>query len=214
MTHTENSAASIAAWFTQRLPQEWVAPAAPEITVDREEITVVLTLTAPETAEGATDAEKAEGIAGLVARFREDTRERRIAVAREAEHRFRRKGAWGVAAGAHRELFTPLPVPVMTRLRQPERQVLDTLVEAGVARSRAHALAWCVRLVGANTPTRPGGLPPAVGGGREGGPPRGEGAGRAGAQRRPHRLGRHGGVSGVRSKGSGRQAGWTASASP
>ena len=36
----------------------------------------------------------------------------------------------------------------MTRLRQPERQVLDTLVDAGVARSRAHALAWCVRLVG------------------------------------------------------------------
>jgi hypothetical protein len=36
----------------------------------------------------------------------------------------------------------------MTRLRQPERLVLDTLVEAGVARSRAHAVAWCVRLVG------------------------------------------------------------------
>ena len=36
----------------------------------------------------------------------------------------------------------------MTRLRQPERQVLDTLVEGGVARSRAEALAWCVRLVG------------------------------------------------------------------
>ena len=36
----------------------------------------------------------------------------------------------------------------MTRLRMPERQVLDTLVDAGVARSRSHALAWCVRLVG------------------------------------------------------------------
>jgi hypothetical protein len=36
----------------------------------------------------------------------------------------------------------------MTRLRLPERQVLDTLVDAGVARSRSHALAWCVRLVG------------------------------------------------------------------
>jgi hypothetical protein len=35
----------------------------------------------------------------------------------------------------------------MTRLRMPERRVLDTLVEAGVARSRSHALAWCVRLV-------------------------------------------------------------------
>jgi hypothetical protein len=35
----------------------------------------------------------------------------------------------------------------MTRLRMPERAVLDTLVDAGVARSRSHALAWCVRLV-------------------------------------------------------------------
>jgi hypothetical protein len=33
------------------------------------------------------------------------------------------------------------------------RRVLDTLVEAGVARSRSDALAWCVRLVGRNTET-------------------------------------------------------------
>jgi Arc/MetJ-type ribon-helix-helix transcriptional regulator len=39
----------------------------------------------------------------------------------------------------------------MTRLRQPERQVLDTLVESGVARSRSEALAWSVRLVGQHT---------------------------------------------------------------
>jgi hypothetical protein len=58
-----------------------------------------------------------------------------------------------VQIGEHRELFTHLAVPVMTRLRQPERQVLDTLVEAGVARSRSDALAWCVRLVGRNTQT-------------------------------------------------------------
>jgi hypothetical protein len=155
MTETENTQAAVAAWFTQRLPQEWTTVAPADVTVDREEITVLLTLAAPETAEGATDAEKAEGIAGLVARFREETRDRRIAVAREAEHRFRRKVAWGVrvgdANGGAVELFTHLAVPVMTRLRQPERQVLDTLVDAGVARSRAHALAWCVRLVGQNT---------------------------------------------------------------
>ena len=48
-------------------------------------------------------------------------------------------------------LFTHLAVPVMTRLRQPERQILDTLVESGVARSRSDALAWCVRLVGRNS---------------------------------------------------------------
>jgi hypothetical protein len=43
--------------------------------------------------------------------------------------------------------FTTLSVPAMTRLRMDERRVLDTLIEAGVARSRSHALAWCVRLV-------------------------------------------------------------------
>ena len=60
--------------------------------------------------------------------------------------------AWGVEVGAgddaERILFTHVAVPVMTRLRQPERQVLDTLVDAGVARSRSDALAWSVRLVG------------------------------------------------------------------
>ncbi|TME62012.1 MAG: hypothetical protein E6I51_07940, partial [Chloroflexi bacterium] len=43
-----------------------------------------------------------------------------------------------------------LSVPVMTRLRLPERELLDTLVKSGVARSRSHALAWCVRLVSKN----------------------------------------------------------------
>jgi hypothetical protein len=153
MTKTQSSASAVAAWFAERLPEEWTGPPAPDVTVDREEITVVLGLAAPAGAEGATDAEQAEALAGRIARFREDTRERRISIAREAEHRFGRKVAWGVRVGDSTELFTHLAVPVMTRLRQPERQVLDTLVEAGVARSRAHALAWCVRLVGQNTET-------------------------------------------------------------
>jgi hypothetical protein len=56
--------------------------------------------------------------------------------------------AWGAKIGDTVELFTTLSVPVMTRLRQPERLILDTLVNAGVARSRSEALAWAVRLVG------------------------------------------------------------------
>jgi hypothetical protein len=148
---THQPEAVVTAWFAERLPEEWTSTAPIQVTVDREEITVLLTLPAPQTAEEASDAERAEAVAGRVARFRSDTRERRIGIAREAEHRFRRKVAWGVVVGEHRELFTHLAVPVMTRLRQPERQVLDTLVDAGVARSRAHALAWCVRLVGENT---------------------------------------------------------------
>jgi hypothetical protein len=150
MTKRESSAAEVAAWFGERLPAEWAEPA-PQVTVDREEITVVLTIAAPEPAGETAEDEAAEAIAGRVARFRADTRERRIEIAREAERRFRRKVAWGVLCGGQREIFTHLAVPVMTRLRQPERQVLDTLVDAGVARSRAHALAWCVRLVGDNT---------------------------------------------------------------
>ena len=85
---------------------------------------------------------------GRIRRFREETRARRVEIAREAEHRFRRKVSWGATCADRTEMFTTLSVPVMTRLRQPERRVLDTLVEGGVARSRSDALAWCVRLVG------------------------------------------------------------------
>jgi hypothetical protein len=140
----------VRAWLTGRLPKDWTQDGDPEVTVDREEITVVLALTPPSLADDATDAERAQAAAGRVQGWREDTRERRMEIAREAEHRFGRKVAWGVRSGGETHLFTHLAVPVMTRLRQPERQVLDTLVESGVARSRAHALAWCVRLVGDN----------------------------------------------------------------
>ena len=85
---------------------------------------------------------------GRIKRFREDTRARRIEIAREAERKFGKKVAWGARCGAVSEMFTTLSVPVMTRLRQSERRVLDTLVDAGVARSRSDALAWCVRLTG------------------------------------------------------------------
>ena len=137
-------------WFAGRLPEEWFEEPV-ELTLDREEITVVGRIAAPRVAEDASAAERAAAVEGRIRAFREDTRERRIAVAREAEHRFGRKVAWGVRCGEDTALFTHLAVPVMTRLRQPERQVLDTLVEAGVARSRSDALAWAVRLVGRHT---------------------------------------------------------------
>lgn len=130
-------------WFAGRLPADW-QPA--DVTVDREEITVVLTIADVET-EGS-DAAVAEARAGRASAFREDTREQRMEIAQEAQHRFERKVSWGVVVGDRSELWTHVAAPVMTRLRQPERLVLDTLVDAGVARSRADALAWCVRLVG------------------------------------------------------------------
>ncbi|MGB3735382.1 MAG: hypothetical protein WA964_10540 [Ilumatobacter sp.] len=146
MTNTANSA--IEAWLTGRIPTDWAAVAPPSIVIDREEITVTITVEAPVLADDASDADRAESVAGRVSGFREDTRDQRIGIARDAEHRFERKVAWAVTVGDHTELFTHIAVPVMTRLRQPERLVLDTLVAANVARSRADALAWCVRLVG------------------------------------------------------------------
>lgn len=135
-----------AAWFAGRLPDDWFT-GAPEVTVDREEILVVGELP-PLEEDYADDAERAAAESGRIARYREQTREVRMQIARQAEHRYRRKVAWGVKQGDTEELFTTLSVPVMTRLRQPERKVLDTLVDAGVARSRSEALAWSVRLVG------------------------------------------------------------------
>lgn len=162
----------ISAWFAGRLPDEWfVEP--PEVTVDREEILVVGRIPAPELVEDTsgdaeadteadteadaqsdtdtdTDASAARSAAeaGRIKRWREETRRQRMRIADEAEYRFGRKVAWGAACGDSRYVFTNLSIPVMTRLRQRERMVLDTLVEAGIARSRSEALAWTVRLVG------------------------------------------------------------------
>ena len=141
------SAEGIDGWFAGRLPDGWFE-GPPEVTVDRDEIMVVGRVASPDLPDGAEPPQRAAAEAGRVQRFREETREQRMRLADEAERRFGRKVAWGAHAGDTRQVFTSLAIPVMTRLRQPERQVLDTLVEAGVARSRSDALAWCVRLVG------------------------------------------------------------------
>ena len=127
-------------WFAGRLPDGWFD--AVDVTVDREEITVIGTLA---NVDAGTDAAEAEG---RISRFRAETREQRIAIALEAQGRYQRTVSWGARVGDTTAMFTHLAVPVMTRLRQPERAVLDTLVDAGVARSRSDALAWSVRLVG------------------------------------------------------------------
>ncbi len=145
MTSTE----SIRGWLAGRLPTDWFA-ADPTVTVDRDEILVVGRLTPPETTADASGAERTAAEHGRIKAFREDTREQRMAIARELEHRTGRKVAWGAECGDTSTVFTSLAAPVMTRLRQPERLVLDTLVESGVARSRADAVGWCVRLVQRN----------------------------------------------------------------
>ncbi|WP_275888121.1 hypothetical protein [Nocardioides houyundeii] len=131
-----------AQWFAGRLPDGWFDEVT--VTSDREEILVVGTLTQ----EAAGGEVSGAAVEGRISRFRADTRDERIEIAREAEERYQRKVSWGVRLGDVEALFTHVAAPVMTRLRQPERQVLDTLVDAGVARSRSDALAWSVRLVG------------------------------------------------------------------
>jgi hypothetical protein len=149
-------AEEVRGWFTGRLPDDWFT-GHPDVIVDREEITVVGTLPAPE-AEAAQDtmeatAAEATAADGRIKRFREETRAKRIEMALAGERRFGRKVSWGARCASRNEMFTTLSVPVMTRLRQSERRVLDTLVDAGVARSRSDALAWCVRLTGEHADT-------------------------------------------------------------
>ena len=143
---TNEAQERVRGWFTGRVPEAWQhAPV--DVVVDREEIVVGLTLGDVELPEGTSDAEAAEARAGRTKAFREDTRTQRMSIAEEAQRRFERTVSWQVTVGGRTELFTHVSAPVMTRLRQPQRQVLDTLVEAGVARSRSEALGWCVRLV-------------------------------------------------------------------
>jgi len=143
-------AGDAAEWFAGRLPDDWFA-GDPTVVVDREEITVIGTLPAPD-GTGNTEEDESEARAsGRASRFREETRSERMNIADEAQGRYGRKVSWGVEVGGEPILFTHIAVPVMTRLKQPERQVLDTLVDAGVARSRSDALAWSVKLVGEHT---------------------------------------------------------------
>jgi hypothetical protein len=143
----EAASSTTIGWFAGRLPDGWFT-GPPEVTYDREEVLVLGSLPAPDLGGDADDDARAAAIASRVEAFREDTRATRMAIADAADARFGRKVAWGIECGGHREVFTSLSVPVMTRLRMQERAVLDTLVDASVARSRSDALAWCVRLVG------------------------------------------------------------------
>ena len=134
-------------WFSARIPAGWfVGP--PDVSSDGEEILVVGTLPEVELAGGTSAEARAAARSARIERFREETRDDRIRIAREAERQFRRKVAWGARCGDEMKVFTTLSIPVMTRLRMSERSILDTLVAGGVARSRSEALAWCVRLVG------------------------------------------------------------------
>ena len=136
-------------WFAGRVPDEWFTGPL-DVTVDREEFLGVGEIPDVKVAKAAGEAEAAAARESRVDAFRDDTRRQRMDIAEDAQRRFRRNVSWGAKVGGETHLFTTAAVPVMTRLRMRERAVLDTLVDAGVARSRSEALAWCVRLVGDN----------------------------------------------------------------
>jgi hypothetical protein len=143
-----SEAAAIRRWFESELPPSWTQ-VPPEVVVDNDEILVVITVAVPSPAPAGDDGTCDDDL-GVVAAWRAATRDERVALAGEAERRFRRKVSWAARAGDVVATFTTVSVPVMTRLRLGERRVLDTLIDAGIARSRSDALAWCVRLVGEN----------------------------------------------------------------
>ena len=132
----------IRGWLSGRIPETWGATIV-DLQMDEHEVLAVVQLKDVENVEGDLEAARL----GRIQQFRETTRDERIAISREAQRKYGKVVSWGAQCGDRRELFTHLALPVMTRLRLPEREVLDSLVEAGIARSRAHALAWCVTLV-------------------------------------------------------------------
>ncbi|MGK2930955.1 MAG: hypothetical protein ACSLFO_15430 [Acidimicrobiales bacterium] len=152
----------IEGWFRGRVDDGWFT--ALDVLVDKDEILVVGTLATPalstrgadehrdgdEPSDGDHEAARRIAASARLNGFREDTRERRIVIANEAEHLFGKKVSWGSRCDGLERRFTVANVPVMTRLLMDERQVLDTFIDAGIARSRSEALAWCVKLVGAN----------------------------------------------------------------
>jgi len=147
MTTDEDLTQQLQGWFAGRLPDGWFSGPL-SVTSYRDEIQVVGELAEPDLGADAKDGARQAAVEARIQGFREDTRGHRMRIADEAEARFGRKVSWGVECGGERRLFTVQAIPAMTRLRMEDRKILDTLVESGVARSRSHALAWCVRLVG------------------------------------------------------------------
>ena len=129
--------AELETWLLARLPAE-LAAGAPQLLPYDDELVIMLAVAG---AEGDGEAGARERIAAL----REATRPVRMQLARELQAVLRRPVAWGMRLGGVEELFTTRSTPVMTRLNRGERDVLDTLVAAGVADTRSAALAYTVR---------------------------------------------------------------------
>lgn len=122
-------------WLQSRLPPEVLA-APPELSFYEDELVIVLCAAASAGAPAEHE---------LIDRLRKQTRPLRVRLAREIQAATGLPVAWGLRVGATEELFTSRSAPVMTRLGRAERELLDTLVAAGVAETRSAALGYVVR---------------------------------------------------------------------
>lgn len=147
MTPEDVTNDTVTSWFQEQMPDDWFE--ALEARCDKDEIVVRGTIQPPEQSGDSSSAQNPE-LAELECAtvFREASRDGRVQVALRAEALFERKVSWVVSCGSTEKAYTTLALPVMTRLGYEERQVLDTLVAGGVARSRSEAVNWCVQLVG------------------------------------------------------------------
>ena len=96
--------ASIQSWFAGRLPDGWFSGV--EVSVEDDQI-VVLGKLSEEGLPSSGESERESFAAGRIGRFREETRGRRIGIAREAEERFDKNVTWGAVLGGVTKRFTP-----------------------------------------------------------------------------------------------------------
>src|SRR4051794_34938635 len=124
-----NTSEDIVGWFRGRIPDVWFTEPV-RVTVDRDEILVIGTVAPPDVGSDVGEDARSVAHSARIRGSREDTGEQGMRVAREGEPRLGGKVSGGAGCGDREELFTVAPFPAMTRLRLPERAVLDTLIDA------------------------------------------------------------------------------------
>lgn len=134
----------VSQWVYARLPAALLS-GPPEVALYDDEVVIVLPIVGAPGGAAAGPNEQRQAEFRLIAERREETRQLRMKLARELQKQLDLPIAWGMRVGGSEVLFTTRSAPVMTRLGRAEREVLDTLVAAGVADTRSAALAYAVR---------------------------------------------------------------------
>src|SRR5258708_13580921 len=119
----------ISGWFASKIPAGWFA-GPPEVLSDGDEILVIGPLPDVELAAGTSEEGRAAARSARIDRFREETRDERVRIAREAEPQFRRKVALGPKCGDQTRVFPTPSLPGGTRPRSPEPPLLPPPVAA------------------------------------------------------------------------------------